>query len=114
MENFVGDLTGAAIQIFTTDDTIRLAIMLVLALLGGLVMQGYGQILSTTVIVLILLVVADAARAVFMDGVAFEEQLDASYAAFQGLSAFDLVAYFVSFFVVITVVYIVKSMLSRG
>lgn len=99
--------------IFTTADWVTLAIMAIIAIGAGFVMQEMGAILTTTVIALIVYALAVYARAVFLGGANAAQLADKNWHGFLGLPVQTIIAYAIPFAVVIGVVHAVRSVVMR-
>lgn len=99
--------------IFTTADWITLAIMAVVAIGAGFVMQEMGAILTTTVAALVVYALAVYARAVLLGGANAAQLADKNWHGFLGLPVQTIISYAIPFAVVIGVVHAVRSAVMR-
>ena len=99
--------------IFTTADWITLAIMAIVAIGAGVLMQEMGAIVTTTIIALIVFSLAVYARSVLIGGQNAAQLADKNWHGFLGLPVETLIAYAIPFAVAIGVVHVVRSMVWR-
>src|SRR4029078_2699769 len=99
--HFLMDIWNTIHTILTTSDLITLALMALIALGAGFMMQSFGSIVTTTVFALIAFALAGYVRAITMvvqNGSAFATK---GWQMFQDLHMMTLVAYAVTFAAVI-------------
>ena len=109
------ELWNIALQILGTDDWVRLVIIAVIVIAGGFFMSGFGQLLNTTLLALLIYVVANAVRAMMAPGapdVGTIVQQD--WDAFLKMDAEHLLVWFLTFGVLIAIVHGVRSLVMRG
>jgi len=99
--------------VFTNLDTISLAIAVGVTVLAGLIMRGYGSVLYVTVGALIVYAGAQFARGILLDNADPQAQLNTWWSNLQTMTFADFLVYFVAFFIVVTVVFILKSIFLR-
>jgi hypothetical protein len=105
---------------FLTGDLVALLIAFGAVLVAAMIMRRATQIGSITLLALVLFAVGGFLRSLFRGGPTGSEgmraasQFEASLSGFMGLSAGNLLAYFIVFMVLILVLFTVKSMLARG
>lgn len=106
------DLTTGVFQSLSTDE-IALGILLIVVLGSGLALRGFGHIVSMTLGALIVFAVALFARDVVQGGdpMALAE---GRWNHFLGLEMGTFLVYFIAFAIVITVIFLVKSMFQRA
>ena len=107
------DIWQAVTAIFTSADMITLAIMVVIVLAAGFIMQGFDGIVTTTFVALILFGVAGYVRAVALNGQNAAKLAESQWHAFLGMTAETIIAYALAFAVAIGVVHIVRSVVIR-
>lgn len=108
------DLWHSVLAIFTSGDYVSLAIMIVIALAIGFMMQELSSIITATVGALVLFGVATFVRAVVSVKNANASALAQSdWHDFLGLTMHSLIAYAITFAIVIGVVHLVRSMVAR-
>lgn len=112
MSSFM-DIWQAITAIFTSADLITLAIMVVIVLAAGFIMQGFDSIVTTTFVALILFAIAGYVRAVALNGQNAAKLAESQFHNFLGMTAQSLVAYAVAFAVAIGIVHIVRSIVMR-
>ncbi|HUJ03070.1 MAG TPA: hypothetical protein VLW75_05490 [Rhizomicrobium sp.] len=105
----VMDVWNSITGIFTTADWITLAIMAIVAIGAGVVMQELGAIVTTTIVALIVFALAVYARAVLLGGQNAAQLADKNWHGFLGLPIETVIAYAIPFAVVIAVVHGVRS-----
>lgn len=104
------DLWHSIIGIFTTGDWVTLAIMAAIALVTGYLMETFGSIVTSTFAALVLFALASYIRAVAMTGgrnAGALARTDWHYLL--GLSVHNLLAYAITFAIVIGAVHLVRS-----
>jgi len=99
--------------IFTAADWITLALMAVVAIGAGVIMQEFGAIVTTTIVALVVYALAVYARAVLLGGQNAAQLADKNWHGFLGLPVETLIAYAIPFAVVIGVVHAVRSAVWR-
>jgi hypothetical protein len=105
----VMDVWNSIFGIFTTADWITLAIMAIVAIGAGIVMQEFGAIVTTTIVALIVYAIAVYARGVLMGGQNAAQLADKNWHGFMGLPVETLISYAIPFALVIGVVHAVRS-----
>jgi hypothetical protein len=111
--SIIMDIWRTVHGIITSADTITLVIMAVIALGAGFMMQSLGAIITTTFVALLAFSLATYVRAVVaghQNAAAFA-QTDWHY--FLGLQMLTLVAYALTFGVIIAVVHFARSLIQR-
>ena len=109
------ELWNMAVQIFSTDDWVRLVIIAVVVIAGGFFMQGFGQLLNTTVLALIVYVVAMAVRDMMAAAAPDVSTLINQYwDAFLAMDVKTLLVWFLTFAVLIGIVHGIRSLVLRG
>lgn len=109
------ELWNMAVQIFSTDDWVRLVIIAVIVIAGGFFMQGFGQLLNTTVLALIIYVVAMMVRAMMAAGAPdFGTLLQQYWDQFMAMDVKTLLVYVLTFGVLIAIVHGIRSAVMRG
>jgi hypothetical protein len=109
------ELWTLAQGIFSADDWVRLVIIAVIVIAGGFFMQGFGQILNTTVLALIAYVVTMVVRAMMAEGAPeFDVLLQQYWDAFLAMEVKTLLVWFVVFGVLIGIVHFIRSLVLRG
>lgn len=109
----VEQILDGVIGVFSTGDMIQLGIMLVVMVLAGLTMPNFGSIITTTVLALVLFAVAVYVRAVAMEGADAAQLAETTWNSFLALSVETLFTYAVAFAAVITVIFVLRSVVSR-
>jgi len=112
MSSFM-DVWQAVTAVFTSADMITLAIMVVIVLAAGFVMQGFESIVTTTFVALILFGLAGYVRAVVLNGQNAAQLAETRWHDFLGMTAQSLIAYALAFAVAIGVVHLVRSIVIR-
>ncbi|HEY8697858.1 MAG TPA: hypothetical protein VIM02_09585 [Rhizomicrobium sp.] len=108
------DLWHSVTGVFTSADMITLAIIVVIALAAGFMMESMGSLVTMTVGALVVFGLATYARAIAMGG-----GKDAGAVAqtdwhnLLGLQVQVLLAYAIAFAVVIAVVHLIRSLVWR-
>ncbi len=109
----VMDVWNSITGIITAADWMTLAIMAVVAIGAGVIMQEFGAIVTTTVVAMVVYALALYARAVLMGGANAAQLADKNWHGFLGLPVQTIIAYAIPFAVVIGVVHAVRSMVWR-
>ena len=99
--------------IVTASDIATLAIMAVIAIAAGFTMQSMSSIITTTVVALIAFALAGYIKAVTLGGQNAAAFAQTDWHGFEGLHMMTLLAYAVTFAVVIGVVHVVRSLVIR-
>ena len=99
--------------IMTHADWITLAIIAVVAIVGGFAIQGLNSILSATVLGLVGFVLLVFLRAVTLGKQDFTAYAHTGWHDVLGLQMMTLIAYFVIFAVLIGVVHLIRSAVLR-
>lgn len=102
--------------VFQSFDVVSLVAALLILLLLGLAMRAYGNVINMTILALVLFVVVSAARSLLGFGVEQKPLGVLPQHYWDGAMALSLgqfLVYFVAFAVVLTVVYLVKSVARR-
>jgi hypothetical protein len=105
----VMDVWNSITGIFTTADWITLAMMAVVAIGAGVIMQEFGAIVTTTIVALIVFALAVYARAVLLGGQNAAQLADKNWHGFLGLPVETVIAYAIPFAVAIAIVHAVRS-----
>jgi hypothetical protein len=108
------DLWDGILQVFSTTDMIRLSLLVLILLLTGFLMPSYGSILNATALALIAFAGALYIRGLIaggQDAVALAQENWNSFLALDGKTLF---VYALSFAVVISAVFLLRSTMSRG
>jgi hypothetical protein len=109
------ELWNMAVQIFSTDDWVRLVIIAVIVIAGGFFMSSFGQLLNTTVLALIVFVIATMVRAEMApDAPDFGTLLQQDWDTFLAMDVKTLLVWFLSFAVLIAIVHGIRSLVFRG
>ncbi|MDE2353369.1 MAG: hypothetical protein KGL66_15890, partial [Alphaproteobacteria bacterium] len=95
------DIWHGVVAIFTAGDWISLAILVVIALAAGFVMQGFESIITTTVVALVLFGVAGYVRAVAVGGQNAAAFAQTEWHNFLALSMQTLLVYAIVFAIII-------------
>ena len=107
------ELWDAVLQIFSASDIIRLSLLVVILLLAGFLMPSYSAILNATALALLAFAAALYLRTLIggdQDAVSLAQ---ANWNEFLALDAKTLFVYALSFAVVISAVFFLRSMVSR-
>jgi len=107
------DILNVVIGVFSTEDMIQLGVLLAVMLLAGLFMPNIGSIVTTTFVALVLFALAMFVRGVVLDGQDAATLAEMDWQNFLALEVKVLFAYAVAFAVVISVVFFVRSLVSR-
>ena len=109
------ELWEAVLQIFSASDIIRLTLLVMVLLLAGFLMPSYGSILNATALALLAFAGALYVRSLMMggdkDAVALAQD---NWNLFLALDAKTLFVYALSFAVAISLVFFLRSAVSRG
>jgi hypothetical protein len=109
------ELWNIAVQIFSTDDWVRLAIIAVVIIAGGFFMSSFGQLLNTTALALLVVAAALFARTMMAAGAGdVQTELQKVWDAFLAMDMKTLLAWVLSFAVLIGIVHLVRSLVMRG
>jgi hypothetical protein len=111
--HFLMDIWNTIHTILTTSDLITLAVMALIALGAGFMMQSFGSIVTTTVFSLIAFALVGYVRAITMGGQNASAFATKDWQMFQELHMLTLVAYAVTFAVVIAIAHVARSLLMR-
>lgn len=97
------------------NDPVLLGIMVVVVVLAGLIMRGYGlgRLITATLGALIVYAGASIAREIIAGG-NWQAVANARFNAFLDMDMGDFLVYFLAFAIVITGVYLLKSLFQRG
>jgi uncharacterized membrane protein HdeD (DUF308 family) len=113
----VMELLNSVIAIITSNlsahDYITLALIAVIAIAAGFMMQGMGSLVNTTVVALVVFGLALFVRGITMGGQNAAALADKDWHALLGWSVSGLLAYAILFAVVIAVVQVVRSLVMR-
>lgn len=106
------DLWHSVVGIVTAGDWITLAIMAVVALATGFMMQNIGSIVSATVGAMVVFAIATFIRAAVgaKDAIALAQT---DWHNLQAVTVHSLLAYAIAFAIVIGVVHFVRSLVMR-
>lgn len=107
------DIWHTISAVFTSADMITLAIMAVIVLAAGFIMQGFEAIVTTTVIALVMFGLAGFVRAVAMNGQNAAKLAETEWHGFLGMQMQMLLAYALSFAVAIAIVHLIRSIVIR-
>lgn len=107
------DIWNAIHGIVTSADWITLAIAAVVLIASGFMMQGMESLLNTTVIALLAFALLGYVRAVALDKHNAAEFASTDWHNFLGLPMITLLAYVITFAVVIAIVHAVRSAVMR-
>ena len=107
------DTWNAVASIFTASDLITLAIMAVIVLAAGFIMQGFDAIISTTIVALVLFGLAGYVRAVAMNGQNAAQLAESQWHGFLGLTMQTVLAYAIAFAIGIAVIHLIRSIVAR-
>lgn len=106
------DIWTAVHGIISTSGMIPLILMAVIAIGAGFMMQNFSSILSATVIAMLAFALATYAFAV-AKGASAAASAEADWHSFLGLHMLTLLAYAITFGVVIAIVHLVRSLVMR-
>jgi hypothetical protein len=106
------DLWSSVHAIVMSADWVTLAIMVAIALGAGFMMQNYASIVTTTFVALIAFALAGYVRAI-VAGQNAESYAQTDWHNFLGLHMLTLVAYALTFAIVISLVHAVRSIVQR-
>ena len=109
-----GELWDAAVQVFSATDLIRLSLLLIILLLAGFLMPSFSSILNATALALVAFVAAMYVRALIGGGQDAVGLAKSDWNSFLALDGKTFFVYALSFAVVISAVFFVRSMISRG
>jgi hypothetical protein len=107
------DLWHSIVGIVTAGDWIGLAIMVVVALVAGFAMQNFGSIVTATFGALVAYGVATYIRAVAKPGAKAAALAQSDWHDLLSLQVHSLLAYAVAFAIVIAIVHLVRSFVTR-
>jgi hypothetical protein len=110
----IADLWNAALAVFSTADVIRLVILAAVLIVSGFLMPSFGSILNATFLALVAFVVALYVRSLTAGGQDAMGLIKSDWNAFLTLDGKTLFVYALSFAVIITVVFFIRSIVSRG
>lgn len=104
-----------AVFLSLSADYVAGAIALLIVIIAGLVMRGYGQIVNTTFGALVIFGLALVIYGVVGSGadVSAETAIGNSWDAFMAVTMGTFLVYFIAFFLVISVIYIIRSAIQR-
>jgi hypothetical protein len=108
---FLMDIWHAVNGIVTTSDLITLAIMAVIALGAGFIMQNMSSIVTTTIVALIAFALVGYVRAVTLGGKNPSAFATTDWQAFQNLHMLQLLAYLLTFAVAIAVAHTARTLI---
>ena len=108
---FLMDIWHAIHDIVVSSDWKTLAIMAVVALGAGFVMQGFNSVVSTTVLALIAFALVEYAVAITLGKQNASAYATADWKAFQDLHMLTLLAYALIFAVAIGVAHAARSLI---
>ena len=111
---FLMDIWHAIQAIATTSDIITLVLIAVVAIGAGFMMQSMGSIVATTLIALVAFALAGYVRAVTMGGQNAAAFAIKDWQAFQDLHMLTLLAYALTFAVLIAAAHAARSLIMRG
>lgn len=106
------DIWGAIHAILTTSGVIPLVLMAVIAIAAGFMMQGFGSIVSSTVVAMLAFALATYALGVAR-GASAAASAQADWHSFLDLHMLTLLAYAITFGVAIAVVHGIRSAVLR-
>jgi hypothetical protein len=98
---------------FSAHDYITLALIAVIAIAAGFMMQGMGSLVNTTVVALVVFGIALFVRGITMGGQNAAALADKDWHALLGWNVAGLLAYVILFGALIAVVQVVRSVLNR-
>lgn len=107
------DLWHTMHGIVVSSDIVTLVIMAIIALGAGFMMQSMSSIVTTTFVALIAFALAGYVRAVTAGGENAAAYAQTDWHGFMGLPMMTLVAYAVTFAIVIALVHVVRSLILR-
>jgi hypothetical protein len=108
---FLMDIWHAVNGIVTTSDLITLAIMAVIALAAGFIMQNMSSIVTTTIVALVAFALVGYVRAVTLGGKNPSAFATTDWQAFQNLHMLQLLAYLLTFAVAIAIAHTARSLI---
>lgn len=119
MDFLIGDVRAAAESMFLSGNWIYLGMVIAAVLVGAASMRNLGQIICTSVLAMLVLAIiwivyrgatseAPTAPGTYMS------QLESGWANLGAMTGSSLVAYLIAFAVVILVLFLARSLLSRG
>jgi acetyl-CoA carboxylase beta subunit len=107
------DIWNTMHAIVTSSDVVTLVIMVVIALGAGFMMQSMGSIVTTTFVALLAFALAGYIRAVTAGGQNAAAYAQSDWHGFLSLQMLTLVAYAITFAIVIAVVHVIRSLVLR-
>lgn len=121
LEMIFNDVLNVSRSTFLNGDWIGMLIAFASVLVAAFVMRRGTQIGSMTLLALTLFALGGYLRGVFsaesestLSGGRLAEQLEMSWLSFMGMTAANLLAYFLAFMVLILVLFGAKALFSRG
>jgi hypothetical protein len=109
----LADLLNAALQIFSAGDLIRLALLAAILILTGFLMPSFGSILNATFLALVAFVAAMYVRGLLTQGQDPMGLAKSDWNAFLGLDGKTLFVYALSFAIIISAVFFVRTAIRR-
>jgi len=115
LEQIGTDIWSNVEAVFLSGDYVTGGMALVIAVFAAVVMNSFGQIINTTFGALVVFGLAQVVYGVATAeaDVSTEASIRASWDAFMAVSMGVLLVYFIAFFVVISIVYMIKSAFQR-
>ena len=110
---FITDIWHAIQMLVGSFDAITIGIAIVSAVAAGFIMVSLGQILTNTVIGLLLFAVLSYGKAVLVDGANASAHAEASWTQFLALPMLTFVAYAIVFAVAVAIVGAIRSAVLR-
>lgn len=107
------DIWHAMLAIVTSGDHISLAIMIVIAIAAGYLMQSFGSIVTTTFVALLAFALVGYVKAIALGGQNAEAYAQTDWHGFLGLQMMTLLAYALTFAIAISVVHAIRSAVMR-
>ena len=118
MDAVLNDLTAVARDVFTSGNWVFIALVLVVALIGALMMSNYRQAFGTSVFAMLLLGVFTIIYCVATGTMPGElstwtAELQSGWNKVMGMTGATLVGYFAMFFVAISLLFTIRRLFIR-
>ncbi len=107
------DIWNSIHGIITSPDHISFALLIVIAIAAGFMMQGLNSLVSTTFVALLAFALAGYLKAVTLGGQNATAYAQTDWHNFLGLQMLTLLAYAITLAVVIAIVHAIRSMVLR-
>jgi len=119
MQGMIGEIRAVAEMVFLGGNWVFLGMVIVASLIAAVSMRNITQLVGVSIFAMLVMAViwlifGVISGGAFTDPATYVNQLNSGLASFGAMSAATLIGYLVTFAIVVTVLFLGKSLLFRG